>query len=273
MNPLLNLDARLVIGHRGNAAHAPENTLESFDQAIALGVDALELDVHLSRDGVPVVIHDPSLLRTADRRETVATMTAADLERADVGATFSRDGGATFPYRERGLSVPRLDAVLERYPNTPLLIEVKVPGAGDAIARALEQAGANSRVVVASMSHLAITPFRGGTLHTGASGNDVVRLLWRMLRRAAVPSPLPYAALCIPRWYNGIRLPVAAIARAARAAGSVTHVWTIDDPVIAKRLWAAGIQGIVTNDPATMLRAREELSQAALGSSWNSEKR
>jgi glycerophosphoryl diester phosphodiesterase len=53
---------------------------------------------------------------------------------------------------------------------------------------------------------------------------------------------------------------VTAIARAARRGGAVTHVWTIDDPAVAKGLWAAGIQGIVTNDPAVMLHAREELS-------------
>lgn len=265
MNPLIDLRARLVIGHRGNAAHAPENTLESFDQAVALGVDALELDVHLSRDGVPVVIHDPALTRTAGRSELVAAMTVAELERADVGATFTRDGGATFPYRARGLTVPTLDAVLERYPATPLLIEVKVPGATDAVERSLEQAGAIARVVVASMSDVAVAPFRGRTLATGASGKDVVRLLGRIFR-GAVPARLPYAALCIPRWYYGIRLPVRTIARAARRAGSVTHVWTIDDPVVAKRLWIAGIQGIVTNDPATMLRARAELASAAVDS-------
>ena len=264
-NPLIDLDARLVIGHRGNAAHAPENTLESFDQAVALGADALEFDIRLSSDGVPVVIHDPTLSRTAGRPERVAAMTVAQLERVDVGATFSRDRGATFPYRARGLTVPRLDVVLERYPNCSLLIEVKVPGAGEAVERSLEQAGATSRVVVASMSNLAVAPFRGRALATGASGNDVVRLLWLMARRA-VPSRLPYAALCIPRWYYGIRLPVAALARAARRAGAVTHVWTIDDPRLAKSLWRAGIQGIVTNDPATMLRARQELASVAADS-------
>lgn len=257
-NPLVDLRARLVIGHRGNAAHAPENTLESFDQAVALGVDALELDVRLTLDGVPVVAHDPTLTRTAGRADAVAALTAAELESIDVGATFSRDR-VTFPYRGRGLTVPRLDAVLARYPSIPLLIEVKVPGARDVVERSLERAGATARAVVASMSHLAIAPFRGRALLTGASGKDVVRLIW-LMARFGVPDRLPYAALCIPRWYYGIRLPVTAIARAARRGGAVTHVWTIDDPAVAKGLWAAGIQGIVTNDPAVMLHAREELS-------------
>jgi glycerophosphoryl diester phosphodiesterase len=260
MNPLTELDTRLVIAHRGNAAHAPENTLESFDQAIALGADALELDVHVTRDGVPVVIHDPTLLRTAARPEAVAALTAAELHKADAGATFTRDG-ASFPYRGRGLTVPTLDEVLAQFPKTPLLIEVKVPEAAGVVARALEEARATDRTVVASMLDAAVAPLRGGALATGASGNDVVRLLWRAFLTSG-PSRLPYRALCIPRWYYGIPLPVVGLARAGRRGGAVTHVWTIDDSYVAKRLWAAGIQGIVTNDPATMIRVRKELEPA-----------
>ena len=258
MNALTDLGNRLVIGHRGNAAHAPENTLESFDQAIALGADALELDVRVSRDGVPVVIHDPTLLRTAGRRDAVAALTAAELASVDTGATFTRDGGATFPYRDRGLTVPTLAEVLTRFPKTPLLIEVKVPEAAAPLERALVASGAAGRTVAASLLHDAVGPLRGRSLATGASALDVVRLLPSALIGRA-PSQLPYEALCIPRWYYGLPLPVAKLARAGRRAGTVTHVWTIDDPRIAKRLWSAGIQGIVTNDPAVMLRARAEL--------------
>ena len=131
-NPLTDLGARLVIAHRGNAADAPENTIESFAQALALGADALELDVRVTRDAVPVVIHDPTLYRTTGQRDLVADMTAAQLSHADAGATFSKDAGMSFPYRARGLTVPTLAAVLERFADVPLLIEVKVPEAVDA---------------------------------------------------------------------------------------------------------------------------------------------
>ena len=199
VNTLTDLGNRLVIAHRGNAAHAPENTLESFDQAIALGADALELDVRVSRDGVPVVIHDPTLLRTAGRRDAVAALTAAELARADTGATFTSDGGATFPYRDRGLTVPTLAEVLVRFPKTPLLIEVKVPEAAAALERALVASGAAGRTVAASLLHDALAPLRGRTLATGASALDVVRLLPNALLGRA-PAQLPYQALCIPRW-------------------------------------------------------------------------
>ena len=150
MNPLTDLDVRLVIGHRGNAAFAPENTLESFDQAVALGVDAIEFDVRLARDGVAMVMHDPTLERTAGRREPVASLTVSELRSADTGATFTRDGGRTFPYRGRGLTVPTLAEVLSRFPSVPMLIKVKVPEAAREVERAIEAAGATQRVVVAS---------------------------------------------------------------------------------------------------------------------------
>lgn len=262
LNALTSLDGRFVIGHRGNAAHAPENTLESFRQAVELGVDAIELDVRVTRDGVPVVIHDPTLGRTTDRGEVVAHLSLAGLRRADAGARFTPDAGATFPYRGRGLTIPTLREVVDATPGIPLLIEVKVAEAGPAIADILAQAGAGGRVVAASMQREAVLPLRAANLATGASAADVVSL-WSLLIRGRSAQALPYAVLCIPRAYGGLPLPVARLARLAKGAGVATHVWTIDEPRVAEKLWRAGIQGIVTNDPRTMLRARAQLLAAA----------
>jgi len=261
-NPLTDLGARLIIAHRGNAADAPENTIESFAQAIALGADALEFDVRVTRDGVPVVIHDETLYRTTGQRDFVAEMTAKQLSHADAGATFSKDAGISFPYRARGLTVPTLATVLQRFSEVPLLIEVKVPEAVEAVWRVLEAAGATARSVVGSLVHAAVSPFRTRELATGASFDEALRLLPRALLRGK-PAQLPYQALCIPRWYKGVPIPVTALASAARQVGVVTHVWTVNAPVIAQRLWRAGIQGIVTDDPRTMILARKELLSAA----------
>ena len=258
LNALTALDGRFVIGHRGNAAHAPENTLESFRQAAALGVDAIELDVRVTRDGVPVVLHDPTLGRTTDRGDAVADISFATLRRADAGAMYTPDAGATFPYRRRGLTIPTLREVLEITQGIPLLIEVKVPEAGPVIAEVLRGANASARVVAASMQRDAVLPLRAANVATGASAIDVLALWWFLLRHRP-PSSLPYAALCIPRLYGALPLPVAGLARMAREAGVATHVWTVDEPLVARRLWRSGVQGIVTNDPAIMLRARAQL--------------
>jgi glycerophosphoryl diester phosphodiesterase len=257
-NALTSLDGPFVIGHRGNAAHAPENTLESFRQAAALGVDAIELDVRVTRDGVPVVLHDPTLGRTTERGDAVAEISLARLRRADAGAMFTLDAGATFPYRGRGLTIPTLREVVAATEGVPLLIEVKVPDAGPAIIDTLAQTGAAGRVVVASMQRDTVLPFRAASVATGASGMDVLSL-WSRLIRSRPPSSLSYAALCIPRVYSGLPLPIGGLARLAREAGVATHVWTVDEPGVAQRLWQAGVQGIVTNDPLTMLRARARL--------------
>src|SRR5258707_280502 len=108
----------LVIAHRGDSAHAPENTLVAFPRALAAGCDGTELDVQLSRDGVPVVCHDGTLARYGGGRRAIARLTAAELGRAEVGAWFAP--------RYRGAGVPMLDAVLRRFGRrTTLLIELK----------------------------------------------------------------------------------------------------------------------------------------------------
>ncbi len=264
-NALTSLDGRFVIGHRGNAARAPENTLESFRQAAALGVDAIELDVRLTRDGVPVVIHDPTLGRTTDRGDVVSDISLARLRRADAGAMFTPDAGATFPYRRRGLTIPTLAEVVDATEGIPLLIEVKVPEAGPAIVDLLAKKAATDRVVAASMQLDAILPLREAHVATGAAAADVLSLWSRLIRRQPARS-LPYRALCIPRLYGGLPLPVIGLARLARQAGVGTHVWTVDEPQVAEALWRGGIQGIVSNDPRTMLRLRQQLGEGLASS-------
>jgi len=80
----------LIIGHRGASAVAPENTMAAFREAIAAGCDGIEFDVRLTRDGVPVIIHDSTLRRTAGLAARVADLTWAELEQVDVGSWFAR---------------------------------------------------------------------------------------------------------------------------------------------------------------------------------------
>jgi glycerophosphoryl diester phosphodiesterase len=261
MNVLTDPASRLVIAHRGNAAHAPENTLESFAQAVSLGADALEFDVRLTSDGVPVVIHDPTLTRTTDRPGTIAELPLSAIREANAGANFTRDRGATFPYRARALTIPTAAEVIDMFPGIPLLIEVKVAEASEPLLHLLDKAGASNRVVLGSMSHEALQPFRRRQLPTGASGGEVARLIPRMLF-ARARSRLPYQALCIPRTYYGVPIPAVALARRTRSMGVVTHIWTIDSPSVAADLWRSGVQGVVTNDPATMIELRRRLPES-----------
>jgi len=255
IHPLLDPTRRPIVGHRGNSAHAPENTIESFRQAIAAGAECVELDVHLSADGVAVVIHDPTLDRTTDASGAVASLPIDRIRQADGGARFTRDG-RSFPYRGTGLLVPTLEEVLRDLGDVPLLVEIKTSAASREARRLIERYGAESRCVVESFDAAALEPFRGSRIAIGASSTDVKRLLPRVLTRQPVPS-LPYAFMCIPRWQGGVRVPIASLVRLTRPAGCLVHVWTINDPAVAARLRRVGVHGIVSDDPGLMRRARD----------------
>src|SRR6185503_872826 len=132
----------LVFAHRGGAKLAPENTMVAIDNGMALGSDGLEIDTHLSADGIPVVIHDPTLDRTTDRTGPVSALTAAELARVDAGFRFEVD--SLFPFRGQGHGVPRLDDVLKKHPKARVIIEMKGgdPALARAVAAAVLKAGA-----------------------------------------------------------------------------------------------------------------------------------
>ena len=102
-----------MFAHRGGSALAPENTCAAFDNGLALGADGLELDVHLSRDGIVVVHHDPTLDRTTNLTGAIVERTADELARADAGCRFRRGDAA--PFAGQGVGVPTLADVLGRY--------------------------------------------------------------------------------------------------------------------------------------------------------------
>ncbi len=195
--------------------------------------------------------------RTTNATGRVDRMTGAELQTRDAGMNFTTDGGRTFPFRDRGLTILSLDDMLGRYSTVPLLIEVKVVEAASETRRLLERHGCRDRVVIDSAEAGAVAPFRG-IFATGASARDVAALLPLIALRRRVTS-LPYEAICVPRWYKGLPLPIRGLVRAAQGCGAAVHVWTINAPAVALRLWRAGVNGTVTNDPETMLAARAEL--------------
>jgi len=109
-----------VIAHRGGAGLRPENTLAAFQHAAQLGADVLEMDLRVAADGAIVVMHDATVERTTDGAGAVASLKLAELKRLDAGYRWSPDGGATFPYRGRGVRVPALQ-IPDRMRDTVLV--------------------------------------------------------------------------------------------------------------------------------------------------------
>ena len=141
MHPALRSSRPLVFAHRGGARIGPENTIIAFDRGLATGADGLELDVHLSRDGVVVVHHDDRLERTTRGTGLVAHRTAAELA---------------------ALDVPTLREVLGRYPTAGIIIELKESSTAlaSAVVRDIRTAGAVDRVCLGSFSLTALRAAR-----------------------------------------------------------------------------------------------------------------
>ena len=253
---LLDPTAHPVIGHRGASAEAPENTLPSFLRAIEQGADAIELDVHVTADDVPVVMHDPTVIRTTSGEGAVAATSWRKLRELDAGARFTPDGGATYPFRDQGVRVPSVEEVLAAIPaDLPMIIEVKALHAQWPLRRVLEQFKAASRCIVASFEAGSLGAFSAPPFTCGASRRDVVQLMARTLAGVG-PGRVPYRAICPPSEYHGIPVPMGLIVRGARRLGAPVHVWTVDDPREARALWRQGVSGIISNAPRVILEER-----------------
>jgi glycerophosphoryl diester phosphodiesterase len=259
MNPLTDCSGHPVIAHRGASGYAPENTLPSFELAVQQGADAIELDVRLTADGVPVVIHDATLERTAGWRQSVAGLTLAQLREADAGARFSPDRGRTFPFRAAGIVVPTLAETLRAFPHVAFLVELKEVSAQDPVRQVLLDERATDRSVLAASEAAALSVFGAEPFIRAASRREISGLYWRTMLGSLAggqAAAAGYRLLSVPARYRGFRVPTRSFVAAARGRGCPVHVWTVNDPSLARRLWSRGVAGIVTDAPDLIRAAR-----------------
>jgi glycerophosphoryl diester phosphodiesterase len=250
MSLILHPGSPLVIGHRGAAAVRPENTLPSFQHAIELGVDAVEFDVRLTGDGVVVVHHDPGTERTCGD--------ALLIHRSSIGALRKLDAASTFtgPYTPtRRTPIPLLDEVLELTRPLPVLIECKTVECVPFVVDVLKSHRATGRAVIGSYLHSAMSLVRASSIASSASRREVLQLMVRSALRLA-PRRLSCEILSLPEHGSGLTVPIARFARWGRQLGVPVHVWTVNTAADANRLWDAGVTGIISDDPATILAAR-----------------
>lgn len=245
-------DFPLVVAHRGASADQPENTLRSFEAAVAAGADAVEFDVRMSADGHAVVLHDPSVDRTTDGHGLVRDLTLDAVKRLRV-----RDGSG------EGLEIPTLAETLNLLSGRVAIdIEIKnLPGEPDhdpdhefaveATIRGLQASGFVGAVLISSFNPWSIARSRAlapeiptGLLAVGAM-------------------PLADALALASDGDHGWVLPAASavleageeIVGRARAAGLRLGTWIVDDPTIAAELVGWGLDAIATNDPRVIAPA------------------
>jgi glycerophosphoryl diester phosphodiesterase len=243
----------LVFAHRGASAVAAEHSLEAYRRALAVGADVLELDVRRARDGALVLAHDAALGRALGVDLAIADHDLAAL-RAAVAARHPGVDPATL--------LPTLDEVLAGFPGVRLNVELKVEedALADAVAGAIDRAGAHDRVLVASFRGGVLERFRvasRGRVATSASPGEVARFLVCYL--LDVPARPSYEALQLPvrvrRGFPQLRLDGDLIEFAHRH-GLEVHYWTVADEAEATRLFRAGADGVMSDDPAIAVRAR-----------------
>jgi len=251
-------------GHRGAPAELPENTLASFRRALERGANALELDVHLTADGVVVVIHDPAGWRVARVPRQVRECTLREVRRWDVGHGYvapSRNGRPA-PYRRPhvgcGFGVPTLDELLEEFPDVPLSVDLKAPGRAvrEAVLRLIARHEAARRVTVASFHTPTIRAVRasGYPGPTALARREALLLLGlpRLLAARAVSGAV---GAQVPARQGPFVFATPGLLAKAHALGLRVDFWSIDDPAEAERLWAMGADGIMSNDPAAVAPA------------------
>jgi glycerophosphoryl diester phosphodiesterase len=230
-------DRPLVIAHRGASAVAPEHTIAAFERALELGADGLQLDVHLSRDDQPVVIHDYTLERTTDGAGAVRALTVRELKRLDVGRWF---GGAF-----GGQRLQTLQEVLERFRDrTRFWIELRggstlYPGLEERVVGLLEVYDVLERSLLQSLDARALR---------------IMRSLSRDVRLGVLVAHRRFDPMAdLAPGLNAVCPSVAILEEAERAAirgaGRECHVWTVNEPVLVDRLVDWRADGIVTDRP------------------------
>ena len=257
-DPFAHPHGVIAFGHRGERGHYPENTVLSLQKAVAAGVDALEIDVHMTADWHVVVIHDDTIDRTTSGQGRVSAMTLAELQSHDAGYRFTLDGGQTFPFRGQGLVVPTLAEVFTAFPDLWINIDLKQHDLRiiEPFVRLLHEQAVLDRVVVGSFDGATLAAFRQACpqVPTAASEAEVRRLV--ILSKLGLGRLYQGQAqmLQIPEFNGRLRLITRRFVHEAHRHNVAVHVWTINETEHMARLIALGVDGIVSDYPRRLLQ-------------------
>ena len=248
----------LVIAHQGGEELWPSNTMYAFERAVALGVDMLEMDLHITADGALVLIHDETVDRTTDGTGVVEQMTLAEVKALDAGHYWTDDGGQTFPFRGQGITIATLEEVFQAFPDMPMNIEIKrvdnLPVAGP-FCQMIRQYNMQDKVLVASFHEDLMGEFRSvcPEVATSATQNEVINLFIRHFAGLAASYSPPAQAVQVPEYRSGIHILTLRFIQDAHSRGMDVHVWTVNEAGDMQRMVDLGVDGIITDRPDILL--------------------
>jgi len=260
-----NVEKPLIIAHRGASALAPENTLAAFQKAIEDGADGIEFDVRISKDGVPVVFHDATLKRIAERENTVSSLTSEELQTFDVGSWFNLKN----PKKAREVfaaeTIPTFVQLLQFLKDYKGLLYVELKGT-DAEIPALTESVCDLIGRSHLFPHVIIKSFQLEAI-------AIVKRILPDIRTAALFEPKIPASFCTKRSllidkaaeYKADELSLhyslvtKELVRKAKEKGLTTIIWTVDRKVWIKLALNLEIKAIITNNPASLLAKRRAI--------------
>jgi glycerophosphoryl diester phosphodiesterase len=248
----------LVLAHQGGENLWPSNTRRALEQSAALGADVLDMDMHMTRDGVLVLMHDRTVDRTTNGSGAIRDLTLAEIKQLDAGYRFTPDNGQTYPYRGKGLAVPTLEELFQAFPGKRFGIEIKD---GDPVSMAqafcalIRKYGMEKSVLVSSFSEEQMDPFRRECPEVATSATTwEVRTFYIFFRLGLVDTLAPrYASLQVPEESGGIYLLTQKFVNAAHRRGLTVIPWTINEEDDLRRILALGVDGINTDNPDRLL--------------------
>jgi len=253
----------LVMAHRGGAGLWPENTLYGFERAAELGVDVIETEVHSTADDILVLLHDRSVDRTTNGTGPINSITLNELKRLDAGFNWTKDGGRSYPFRDKGITVPTLEEVFASLPNVHINIDIKQvkPSLVTPLCEMIRSFGMVDTVMVASFSAKALNDFRRvcPEVATSASKREVTLFFLLNLFFLGSTHRATYQAFQVPEYSSGLRIVTKRFLNTAHALKVKVHVWTINEAADMKRLLKMGVDGIITDYPDRLIPLLEGL--------------
>lgn len=258
----------LVIAHRGGKGLAPEGTMAAFDNAASLEVDVFEYDTHMTSDGHLVVIHDDTVDRTTNGSGKVNEMSLEDVQLLDAGYNFVDDAGE-YSSRDKGVYIPTVEEMFQKYPNMRHLIELKDTNAPELyddvieeLWRLIQEYNMEDNVMVGSFTHSINERFEEvswGEIPIGA-GEDAVRDF--ATKHVAYLNGLASSSvdsLQLPTESDGYDLTTNNLIQSAKARGMSVYYWTINDKETMRELVEKNVDGIMTDYPNLLIEVLEEM--------------
>ena len=258
VNPYRRFPTPLVIAHRGGGGLAPENSLEAFENCRQMGgVHALEMDIHMTSDGVLVVAHDETVDRMTEGTGLIKDKTFAEVRALDFGYQWTADDGKTFPFRGQGVVMPTVEEVFGRFSDFIINIDIKQhePLVVERFVLLIEQYNMQSNMVVGSFDSATVGLFRKlmPAVATCASYREVLSFFTMNKVGLAGLWPHQCVSMQIPEEAGRLKVVTPRFVRNLRSQGVQLHVWTVNDEADMRRLINAGVDGLITDYPDRML--------------------